>query len=182
MDVRLIGPLTSTTTQRLGWRPSFIPTYEVPPVTADLPANHALATSEVFSLQYLADPGVAWNEKSVKLQEFIASYSEWVAEQGKLEASRGLECAAARVESRLNFAVERMARGLAYLDNNPGPQQCFILANQIMLMQMIHSGEAFGGTSKEANSFVFKRPDYFSRREEEVSLASVSAGIPVYSR
>ena len=142
---------------------SFIPTYEVPPVTADLPANHALATSEVFSLQYLADPRVAWNEKSVKLQEFIASYSEWVAEQGKLEASRGLECAAARVESRLNFAVERMARGLAYLDNNPGPQQCFILANQIMLMQMIHSGEAFGGTSKEANSFVFKRPNYFSQ-------------------
>ncbi|MDC1368855.1 hypothetical protein N8290_04785, partial [Pseudomonadales bacterium] len=142
---------------------AFIPGYEVPPVTADLPSGHALANSQAFSLQYLADPKVAWEEKSAKLHEFTASYTEWVTEQGKLEVPGGLGGAAARVESRLKFAVERMARGLAYLDNNPGPRQCFILANQIMLMQMIHSGEDYGGSSKVANSFVFVRPNYFEQ-------------------
>ena len=145
---------------------AFIPSYEVPPVTSDLPSGHALEASHAFSLQYLANPQVAWKDKSAKLQDFIESYAEWVTQQDKLVAPDGLSGARTRIAIRLEFAVERMKKGLAYLNENPGPRQCFLIANQVMLMQMIHSGQSYGGTLKDANSFVFERPNYFDQKWE----------------
>lgn len=139
---------------------AFIPEFEVPPVTADLPEGHELANSMAFSLQYLADSAVNWEDKHNLLAQFIASYEDWVSEQLVLEAPSGLESAARRVGGRLEIAVLRMKKGLKYLDQNEGPRQCFLLANRVMLMQMIHSGQGYGGTSKPANSFTFERPDY----------------------
>lgn len=139
---------------------AFIPEFEVPPVTADLPENHELANSSVFSLQYLADAGVPWEKKYELLNEFIKSYEKWVAEQLAFDAPDGLEKAAMRVGERLKFAVVRMKKGAKYLDQNQGARKCFLLANQVMLMQMIHSGPGYGGTSKAANSFKFESPNY----------------------
>lgn len=139
---------------------AFIPEFEVPPVTADLPAGHQLASSLAFSIQYLADSAVPWQEKHEVLTQFIASYEVWVGEQLSLDVPSGLERAAHRVGGRMEFAVVRMKKGLKYLGQNEGAKQSFLLANRVMLMQMIHSGKGYGGTSKAANSFTFKRPDY----------------------
>ncbi|GGD59606.1 helicase-related protein [Lacimicrobium alkaliphilum] len=139
---------------------AFIPEFEVPPVTADLPEGHELSNNKVFSLQYLADSSVDWQEKYKLLTQFITSYECWVAEQLSLNAPNGLENAAERIGRRLEISVARMIKGLEYLNNNEGAKQCFLLANQAMLMQMIHSGKGYGGTQKAANSFIFERPDY----------------------
>lgn len=139
---------------------AFIPEYEVPPVTADLPEGHELSDSVVFSIQYLADSAIAWQEKHELLAQFVASYENWVSSQLSLDVPVGLEGAAKRVGGRLESAVRRMKNGLKYLDKNEGAMQCFLLANRVMLMQMIHSGQGYGGTSRAANSFTFERPDY----------------------
>ena len=142
----------------------FIPEYEVPPVTANLPKGHELAESPAFSLKYLADPRIDWDEKSAALGQFIDSYESWVEDQASIGVPKGLEGAAGRIMYRLRYAVARMKNGLKYLDCNPGVVMCFELANRVMLMQMIHSGSVFGGTIKDANSFVFERPDYTHER------------------
>ena len=139
---------------------SFIPRYEVPPVTAELPGNHALKKSDVFSLQFLADDSIDWAKKRTKLEEFILSYSSWVAAEARRPVPDGLDGAAARILSCLDNAIERMNKGLSFLDDNTGARACFILSNRIMLMQMIHSGSEFGGTMRDANSFKIAPSDY----------------------
>ncbi|WDE00736.1 helicase-related protein [Thalassomonas actiniarum] len=139
---------------------SFIPEYEVPPVTSALPGNHELKNSEVFSLQFLSDESVSWQLKRTRLEEFITSYSVWVENETKRDIPQGLENAAARITCRLKKAVERMLAGLKYLCENAGARECFVLANQVMLMQMVHSGKNFGGSIRDANSFVINAPNY----------------------
>jgi len=139
---------------------SFIPQYEVPPVTSELPKRHALKKSDAFSLQYLADETIAWTAKRKELEKFILSYSTWVKAEAGRPVPDGLDEAATRILTRLATAVERMTKGLLFLDENDGPRSCFILANRIMLMQMIHSGSEFGGTMRDANSFTINPPDY----------------------
>ncbi|MFV1468256.1 helicase-related protein [Idiomarina sp. HB] len=141
---------------------SFIPQYEVPPVTSALPKDHELKHSDAFSLQYLADETIDWNKKREKLEEFILSYASWVKAEAQRLIPGGLDEAAKRILSRLNTAVERMRKGLSFLDENAGARNCFVLANKIMLMQMIHSGKEFGGAMRDANSFTINTPDYSS--------------------
>lgn len=139
---------------------SFIPQYEVPPVTSELPNEHPLKKDDAFSLQYLANDSIEWKNKEEKLNKFIESYSDWVKNESTLTPPKGLDNAAKRILSRLDSAVERMKKGLKFLCDNPGARKCFVLANRVMLMQMIHSGDAFGGTMKKANAFKIERPDY----------------------
>lgn len=139
---------------------SFIPQYEVPPVTADLPEKHALKDSDAFSIQFLANEKIDWKQKHEKLEEFINSYASWVKEEARRPIPEGLSEAAARILSRLDTAVERMTKGLDFLNEHSGARNCFALSNRIMLMQMIHSGEDFGGTMRQANSFNINSPDY----------------------
>jgi hypothetical protein len=139
---------------------SFIPQYEVPPVTSELPDNHALKKSDAFSLQFLSDDSIMWSKKREKLEEFIMSYSTWVKAEALRPVPEGLENAAIRILSRLDIAVERMNKGLDFLNRNEGARCCFVLANRAMLMQMIHSGNEFGGTIRDANSFVINSPGY----------------------
>ena len=139
---------------------SFIPQYEVPPVTAELPNNHALKKSDAFSLQFLADESIVWEKKRAKLEEFIVSYSSWVKAEGQRSIPKGLDGAAGRILLCLDSAVERMSKGLSFLDASLGARTCFVMANRIMLMQMIHSGSEFGGSMREANSFKITSLDY----------------------
>ncbi len=139
---------------------SFIPQYEVPPVTSDLPKDHSLKDSDVFSIQFLANEKVDWEEKRKKLEGFINSYSSWTKAEAKRPVPEGLNEAAERILSRLDMAVERMVKGLHFLNENSGARNCFLLANRIMQMQMIHSGDEFGGTMREANSFEVGSPEY----------------------
>lgn len=139
---------------------SFIPSYEVPPVTADLPSEHPLSSSEVFSLQYLSDGLIPWDTKRNRLKEFIDGYSSWIEQQSELALPEGLEMAGDRILRRQKAALERMESGLEFLSDNPAAQECFLLANKIMLMQMLHSGDGYGGVARDANSRRYEEPDY----------------------
>lgn len=146
---------------------SFVPRYEVPPVTADFPDDHPLKDSHAFSLQFLADENVDWNEKRERLEEFVDSYAGWVRDEARRPVPEGLNEAARRVLCRLETAVDRMKKGLRFLDGNTGARTCFLLSNRIMLMQMIHSGEGFGGSMREANSFDIFPQDYTDAKWRE---------------
>jgi hypothetical protein len=119
-----------------------------------------LYQSDVFSLQYLASDSIEWELKREKLQEFIDSYADWVSSEAERAIPRGLDEAAKRILARLEMALERMTKGLRFLSDNPAAKKCFVLANRIMQMQMIHSSEEFGGTMRDANSFDVYKPDY----------------------
>ena len=140
---------------------SFIPSYEVPPVAANLPEDHELKGSKVFSLQFLADQSVGWADKHSLLEQFVEHYREWVEGQDKMSVPEGLDSAASRVSGRLHEALRRMRKGLAYLSDNPQARECFLLANQVMLMQMVHSSGSFAGELRDADSFNYKSPNYF---------------------
>jgi len=143
---------------------SFIPSYEVPPVTTELSKKYSPENKRLFSLQFLANSQVDWSEKSKLLRSFIDKYDSWINEQDNLPVPEGLDSAAQRVSGRLHEAKRRMLKGLSYLSENPSARECFRLANQVMLMQMIHSGKDFAGVPREKNSFQYKYPDYFEER------------------
>lgn len=138
---------------------AFIPEYEVPPVTAELPHNHPLKNSDAFSLQYLSDSRVSFSEKIEKLDEFADCYGSWINDQvDKLQIPEGLQSASDRIKKRMNFALQRMRKGIKYLASDPTAKHCFELANQAMLMQMIHSTKQY--TEAKAVGTHFVPPDY----------------------
>ncbi len=139
---------------------SFIPEYEVPPVTANLPENHELAGDRIFSLQYLADERVPWHKKEAGLRRFIDSYEQWMKTDAQKTVPKELVGASGRIAGRKALAHQRMQKGLGFLTVNESAQKCFVLANKIMLMQMIHSSSAYGGRLRDANSIKFVAPDY----------------------
>ena len=139
---------------------SFIPTYEVPPITADLPRESKIQNSDVFSLQYLADESISWSDKREKLHEFILDYGSWVENEIGKDCHEELKSAAGRIKGRLELAVYRMHKGLDFLTKNKGSRDCFLMANKAMLIQMIHASDQFGGSLKDANSFKVVHPDY----------------------
>lgn len=147
---------------------SFIPRYEVPPVTSELPEDHTLKNSPVFSLQFLADESIEWDEKREKLEEVILNYSSWVKREADRAVPQGLDEAAKRIRSRLDTAVARMNKGLWFLDKNEEARDCFILANRIMLMQMIHSRPEFAGTMRDANCLSINTPNYNDSKWKDI--------------
>ena len=57
---------------------SFIPEYEVPAITANLPKDHSLTNSEVFSLQFLSDKEIDFSKKLELLQSFVTAYANFL--------------------------------------------------------------------------------------------------------
>lgn len=141
---------------------SYLPKYEVPPVTASFKKGHDLEDSQVFSLQYLANPSINWNEKKNKLNEFIENYEAWNTSQRDISIPSGLENASQRILNRQTEAIVRMKKGLDFLDKTQSAAHCFQTSNEAMLMQMIHSSDTHGGILKEANDFELISVDYFS--------------------
>lgn len=139
---------------------NFIPSYEVPPVTADLAQDHPLHNSPVFSLQYLADPGIAFADKLHEIHAFIDCYEQWVTNEiSNIIVPKGLEAAATRIEYRLNIAIQRMKKGAEYLAKDRIAKSCFELANLAMLMQMVHTTKDFSGTIKSVGQ-PYTKPNY----------------------
>ena len=54
-----------------------------------------------------------------------------------------------------------MKKGLQLIGKDKEVQFCFCLANEAMLIQMIHSSRKYGGTIRDAGN-TFTKPDYFS--------------------
>jgi len=146
---------------------SFLPEYEVPPVTANLAKGSPLENSKAFSLQYLADTSISFESKVSELQLFLDDYRDWISGQFKVAAEVGkFPEAASRILERLELAIARMQKGIQFLANNSRAKHCFQLANLAMLMQMVHANERFAGTTRNPGHGNIT-PDYFDKEWEE---------------
>ena len=146
---------------------SFIPSYEVAPVTTEIATVYELDDERVLSLQYLADSRVEWSTKAAALRSFISKYELWIEEQDSYPIPAGLEAAAVRVSGRLHEVKRRMLKGLAYLSENFNARECFRVANLAMLMQMVHSSKEYSGELRDANSFQYVAPEYSEERHSK---------------
>lgn len=116
---------------------NFIPTVEVPQVTADI----AEVQNRVLDIDYLSTLTESSAEVISDLQGFVNGYSDWVSRQqlmaDKLESVE--QGAGRRITERMKLAVARMNKGIALLQGDAKAAQAFALSNQAMLDQMYRS-------------------------------------------
>ena len=111
----------------------FLPTVEVPQVTADTsgPGSRSL------SFAFLAN---ASDQASIlqELDGFVQDYSQWIGNQSDIADSEpdNDRDTAQRILSKIMIARDRMNTGLDALKNNQNAFQAFTIANQAMLKQM----------------------------------------------
>ncbi len=121
----------------------------------DVPKN-------VLNLQYLSNTKVAENQLVQDLHLFVDAYAGWIEHQKNEALPEKFEGVRQRIVERLVYAEQRMRRGIKALSSNINALKSFRMANQVMLMQMIHSGPDFSGKVSARNVKGFKRPDYSS--------------------
>ena len=111
----------------------FMPTVEVPQVTADVAGDD----NHVLGLAHLAE-SEATAEIFKELDQFVEKYSVWVRAQNTQinELEPDERAAAKRITARMETALERMHQGVVLLRSNPNAAESFKLANQAMLDQM----------------------------------------------
>jgi hypothetical protein len=143
---------------------SFIPEYEVPAITANLPKDHPLTNSEVFSLQFLSNQEIDFSKKLELLQSFVTAYADFLEIQVN-DASElsDYNSAADRIVKKMNDALQRMQKGLEWLSNNKDARNCFELSNLAMLMQMVHSSDSYSKNQK-ARGTRYVPPEYFDEK------------------
>lgn len=128
----------------------FLPTVEVPQVTADTAGD----SGQVLSLAYLGagtDNSVLDDEVRQSLQTFIDDYQLWVNRQSQTAAQAGdiVKPTAERIVDRMAVMVTRMQSGLDYLAGNPTAADAFRIANRAMLLQMHRSARNKGGSAAQ---------------------------------
>jgi len=113
-------------------RTAFIPQVEVPQVTADT------GKDPVLGLAFLAEFAKNQDAGITGLMDFIDGYSQWVGKR-KIDAQKltGKEKEAGqRITRRMETALARMKKGVAFLKEIPDGAKAFAIANQAMLLQM----------------------------------------------
>lgn len=118
----------------------FMPTYEVPIVTADIAIN---ADFDVLLLKNLIN--IQDNRLQIcgALDEFIDGYQQWIntqrADVDKFDDTR--RQVGTGIIERMDVAKSRMRQGVHLLKNDSVVAEAFGLANQAMREQMIQSGD-----------------------------------------
>jgi hypothetical protein len=117
---------------------------------------------EVLSLQWLANEKES-NKKQLKksLNQFLDAYSAWIVDQINTEIPEIYAEARDRILGRLKLAESRMRGGVEAILSSENALKSFRIANESMLMQMVHTSDKFGGKRTPRNSVVFERPKYF---------------------
>ncbi len=121
----------------------FMPTVEVPQVTADTSDKSANALSFKFLSQIETNSAVI-----PEISEYILEYKDWISLQQSYateEDGDDLE-AAARIVEKMQIAKERMQGGISFLKQDPIARKAFAIANKAMLAQM--QGRLVGGDEK----------------------------------
>lgn len=144
-----------------------MPVHEAFPVTRDLASGPegvgSNPLSTILSLGHLADEKITSEALCQELRQFVAFYGSWITdlerEAGRLEAQHA--AASCRILARLKSTLKRMDSGVACLERDPLLQRAFRLATQAMIMQMVHSGRPYGGSSRKRNEAPFVQPNYF---------------------
>lgn len=116
---------------------TFIPSVEVPQVTADV----SQADGNALNIGYLSSLMSRPDEVLQQLQKFVSDYANWVLEEeSKVGSLDGLESkAGTRIISRMQKAVTRMRAGIELIKKDSQVAQAFALANRAMLEQMRRS-------------------------------------------
>ena len=143
-----------------------MPSHEAFPVTREVAGapgdSEAHSFSTVLSLDRLADESIPFKTICRELRQFVACYGSWIA--GLEHQARGLgdqhSAASSRLLARLRAALKRMEAGVSHLDRDLVVQRAFRLATRAMIMQMVHSGRSYGGTSRDRNEAAFVQPRY----------------------
>jgi len=131
----------------------FIPTVEVPQVTADTDET----ASEVLVINDLA----SYTKQKVilqpKLEKFIADYDSWIHQQKRnFEQTEAWESeAATRITKRMKIASDRMSRGLKLIRNSEIAARAFELANHAILNQM-HQHDKNLGRNKDLSQYKWR--------------------------
>lgn len=142
-----------------------IPTTEVYGFTTSVDFDEYPDVPEhVLSLQWLADTSTGIDELGSSLSSFIDAYSTWIDEQEKIVIPERFQSARERVLGRLRAAECRMRLGLQEILTSRNALKAFRMANQSMLMQMVHTTDEFAGTRKTRNSFSFAKPSYSDKK------------------
>lgn len=116
----------------------FMPTEEVPQVTADIKDPRL---GDVLSMVFLATTDKNTTKVCQQLTQFIDLYSRWIGEQE--DSLSGIEVshikAGQRIIGRMHTAYQRMKAGIHLIQTDPLVAQAFAFANRAMLMQMQQS-------------------------------------------
>jgi len=123
----------------------FMPSVEVPQVTADTGGN----SNKVLSFEFLKNCG---NNDDVisELSIFVKNYEHWIVEQ-KQKAEKEDEDdreTAKIIIKKLTIAKQRMLEGIELLKNDKYARMAFSTANEAMLRQWVN-GDINKGESKE---------------------------------
>jgi hypothetical protein len=124
---------------------TFLPVHVVPSVAFAVEGVEA-----VLDLHLLARTDAEPSAILPQLDAFVDGYQSWIkATKASIvdRLEQRLADAADRLIERMFVAEERMRRGVRLLAEQPRVRQAFGLANQIMLMQMVHSGSELAGKS-----------------------------------
>lgn len=140
-----------------------IPSHEVKGFSTDLDKQRfPYLTDEILSIHRIAD--INQVSEDTLLNDYrllIEAYSSWIDELDIEILDSRYDNAKKRVITRLRTAACRMNQGIALLRSDALAMKAFRLANEAMLMQMIHSGGDYSGTAKPRN-WGYKTPNYFA--------------------
>lgn len=131
----------------------FMPTVEVPQVTADTGGK----SNKVLEFDFLSYCDT--NEDVInELIKFVKNYEEWITDQTNKSHNEGDEDkeTAKRIIKNLKIAKDRMFDGVNLLNNSYNAKIAFSTANQAMLKQWL-SNDSNKGVNKE-KSFYKWRP------------------------
>ncbi len=117
---------------------NFMPTVEVPQVTADTTDG----SSRVLSFNFLVE--IETNESVIsELKTYILEYDNWIVGQQKFSMNEKGDDkdTADRILKNMYIAKQRMERGITLLEKDPYAKKSFSIANKAMLAQMTGSIE-----------------------------------------
>ncbi len=120
---------------------SIIPSYEVPQLKFDIVDIQGKAR-EIMQMKNLSSlSSLTRNEMIEWLREFTKSYKLWIDEQRNkiTDISEELQETSKNNISNCMQSLERMERGIELLEKDDKVYRSFLLANEAMLMQRVHS-------------------------------------------
>ncbi|MEU0237135.1 helicase-related protein [Nocardiopsis sp. NPDC006198] len=140
---------------------TFLPTHVVPDIAFDVPGDQS-----VLRLALLSGIESSQDRILAGLDSFLDGYEDWIertrAGVAEFVPPESRE-AANRLIDRAQSATTRMRSGIRLLASSTQARRAFALANQAMLMQMVHSGPEFAGTPRSVSlAPADVEPDYSS--------------------
>lgn len=126
-------------------RSDFLPTVEVPQVTADIGKEYD-DVLKLASWSRFANTSRDSNDLLRQLDGFVKVYESWISERQEDARAKAEDeqAAAGRILGRMKMALERMERGLALLRRDILVRKAFSVANQAILRQMMQSDKNRG--------------------------------------